>query len=104
MGAAGSRRPVARRASVTVRFLVQDRFAIPGRGPVLTGLLTAGQISNGDVLTVEGTSRSVRISFVDVHRRETPEGPVIGLEVHPEDAHLVTAGMVLVGPADAATA
>lgn len=84
---------------MTVRYLVQDRFAIPGRGPVLTGLLTAGEISNGDVLTVEGTTTSVRVSFVDFHRRETPEGPVIGLEIHPEDADPVTAGVVLVSPA-----
>lgn len=79
-----------------VRYLVQDRFAVPGRGPLLTGLLVRGQISNGDVLTVEGTSSSVRISFVEIHRRETPEGPVVGLEIHPEDAHRVTTGTVLV--------
>ncbi|MCO7222495.1 hypothetical protein [Klenkia sp. PcliD-1-E] len=83
---------------MTVRYLVQDTFAIPGRGPVLTGLLTEGQISNGDVLVVEGTSRPVRISFVDFHQRQTPEGPVIGLEIHQEDAGEVTRGTVLVSP------
>lgn len=83
-----------------VRYLVQDRFAIPGRGPVLTGLLTQGEIRNGDVLSVEGTTMSVQVSFVDFHRRQTPEGPVIGLELHPEDADRVTAGTVLVSPVD----
>ncbi|MEI4270319.1 hypothetical protein TEK04_01165 [Klenkia sp. LSe6-5] len=78
-------------------YLVQDRFAIPGRGPVLTGLLTQGEIRNGDGLTVAGTTTSVRVTMVDFHRRETPEGPLIGLEIHPQDAPVVTRGTVLIG-------
>ena len=81
---------------MTVRYLVQDLFRIQGRGSVATGLLLEGVISAGDVLTVAGTSNQVRISFVDFHSRQTQEGLLVGLQIHPEDAAAVTAGSTLV--------
>lgn len=81
---------------MTVRNLVQDTFQIPGRGTVVSGLLTDGEIRNGDTLRVEGTTADVRISFVDLHSRTTEEGRRVGLELNPEDATAVTAGSTLV--------
>lgn len=81
---------------MTVRYLVQDTFRIPGRGPVIAGVLQEGEIRNGDVLAVAGTGAQIRISFVEFHGRETPEGPLIGLVIEPEDAAAVTAGSMLV--------
>lgn len=83
---------------MAVRYLVEDTFQIPGRGPVVAGLLLEGTVRNGDALVVEGTGTRVRVSFVDVHTRQTPAGLRVGLELHPEDAAAATPGSTLVTP------
>ena len=83
---------------MTVRYLVQDVFQIPRRGPVVAGVLLDGEISSGDSLMVEGTGSRVRVLSVELHTRRTEAGLVVGVRLHPEDAPLVTAGSTLVSP------
>jgi len=81
---------------MTVRVLVERTFQITGRGPVIAGLLLAGEISAGDSLTVEGTGATVRVRGLEMHVRQPEEGRRVGLLVHSEDAPHVTAGSTLV--------
>lgn len=85
---------------MTVRYLVQDLFQIPGRGPVTAGLLLEGVVRTGDVLRVAGTGNRVRVSFVDFHARQTAEGPMVGLQIHPDDAPGVAPGATLLSTAE----
>lgn len=81
---------------MVVRYRVQDTFRVPGRGPLVSGLLTEGEIGNGDTLRVEGTARNVQVSFVDVHSQVTAAGRRVGLELTPADPVAVTVGSILV--------
>ena len=83
---------------MAVRYVVEDTLEMPGRGPAVLGLLLDGVITTGDTLLVQETGASVRISFVDFHTRETDRGLLVGLQVDPADAPLVTAGSTLVSP------
>ncbi|SDP52909.1 hypothetical protein SAMN05660199_04150 [Klenkia soli] len=81
-----------------VRYEVQFAGTVAGRGPVLAGLLRRGVVDAGDVLAVVGSGAAVRVRGVDLHRRETVEGTVLGLQIHPDDAGHVAEGAVLVSP------
>jgi len=83
---------------MAVRYVVRATFQIPGRGPVVSGLLLEGDVRNGDTLMVEDTETRVRVLSVDLHTRQTPEGLMVGLRLDPEDASMATAGSTLVSP------
>jgi selenocysteine-specific translation elongation factor len=75
---------------------VQFVGSIPGRGPVLGGLLRRGTVEAGDVLAVVGSGATVRVRSVELHRTETVDGVRLGLHPHPDDAGQVAEGAVLV--------
>lgn len=72
-------------------------FSLTGRGPVVAALLHAGPVRDGDVLLDEGTGAPVRVLSVDRHPRQTGDGLLVGLQLHPDDAPAVAVGSVLVG-------
>ena len=79
-----------------VRYEVQFAGTLTGRGPVLAGLLRRGDVAVGDVLAVVGSGATVRVTLVELHRRLTVDGVVLGIGVHPDDAGHVAEGDVLV--------
>jgi len=86
---------------MALRYVVQDTYQIPGRGPMVSGVLMEGDVRTGDTLMVAESKAPVRVLSVDVHTRQTDEGLLVGLRLHPEDASAVTAGSTLVSPPEA---
>ena len=79
-----------------IRILVERAFPLLGRGTVISGPITEGDVCTGDVLVVEGTTDRVRVLGLEMHVRQPETGRRVGLVTSPEDALAVTAGSVLV--------
>ena len=83
---------------MAVRYLVRETFPRMTGGPRVLGVLLEGTISDGVTLVVEATGAPVRVLSFDQHTRSTGEGLQVGLQLHPEDAPMVTPGSILVAP------
>ena len=82
---------------MAVRYLVQETFPQMTGGPRVVGLLQEGVIRGAETLLLEDTGTPVRVLSFDLHVRQTAQGQLVGLLLHPEDAPLVTVGATLVG-------
>ncbi len=88
--------------SASFQITVEDVFSITGRGTVVTGRVSAGELHLGETITLvkqDGMRRSVRVTGIEMFRKRLDvarEGDNVGLLISDIDRGEIQRGDILI--------